>query len=160
MTTNAIATLTAAFDATFTSPGYAADRDRPAVVLSWPSVPIEIVRAAGLRPFFVRGGAISTAATPAADAHLEPEIFPSRLRQPRGCGTHRAALDSAARIIVPRTSDPDYKTLPLSPRVCAPGHRALASAQSYCSICCSRTVRTSAPTTRHACGLCSMNSLR
>ena len=109
MTTNAIATLTAAFDATFTSPGYAADRDRPAVVLSWPSVPIEIVRAAGLRPIFVRGGAISTAATPAADAHLEPEIFPSRLRHLVDAAL-TGRLDRAARIIVPRTSDPDYKS--------------------------------------------------
>ena len=87
----------------------AADRDRPAVVLSWPSVPIEIVRAAGLRPIFVRGGAISTAATPAADAHLEPEIFPSRLRYLVDAAL-TGRLDRAARIIVPRTSDPDYKS--------------------------------------------------
>jgi len=109
MTINAIATLTAAFDATLTSPGYAADRDRPAAVLSWPSVPIEIVRAAGLRPIFVRGGAISTASTPAADAHLEPEIFPSRLRYLVDAAL-TGRLDRAARIIVPRTSDPDYKS--------------------------------------------------
>ena len=126
MTTNAIATLTAAFDATFTSPGYAADRDRPAVVLSWPSVPIEIVRAAGLRPIFVRGGAISTAATPAADAHLEPEIFPSRLRYLVDAAL-TGRLDSAARIIVPRTSDPDYKASFISASLSA-GHSALASA--------------------------------
>ena len=109
MTTNAIATLTAAFDATFTSPGYAGDRDRPAVVLSWPSVPIEIVRAAGLRPFVVRGGPTGTMATPVADEHLEHEIFPSRLRYLVDAAL-TGRLDRAARIIVPRTSDPDYKS--------------------------------------------------
>jgi len=109
MTTNAIATLTAAFNATFTSPDFAADRDGPAVVISWPSVPIEIVRGAGLRPTFVRGGAISTAATPTADEHLEPEIFPTRLRYLVDAAL-TGRLDRAARIIVPRTSDPDYKS--------------------------------------------------
>jgi benzoyl-CoA reductase/2-hydroxyglutaryl-CoA dehydratase subunit BcrC/BadD/HgdB len=98
MTTNAIATLTAAFDATFPSPG--------SVVISWPSVPIEIVRAAGLRPIFVRGAQV---ATPAADKHLEPEIFPMRLRYLVDAAL-AGRLDSAARIILPRTSDPDYKT--------------------------------------------------
>ena len=108
MTTNSIATLTAAFDATFTSPGYGADRDRPPVVISWPSVPIEIVRAAGLRPIVVRGGHTDAAATPAADRHLESEIFPSRLRYLVDAALN-GRLDGAARIIVPRTSDPDYK---------------------------------------------------
>jgi hypothetical protein len=77
MTTSAIATLTAAFDGTFTTRGLLADRDLPAVILSWPSVPVEIIRAAGLRPIIARG---SLTPTPAADAHLEPNIFPSRLR--------------------------------------------------------------------------------
>ena len=105
MTINAIAKLTAAFDETFTSPDNAAEHDRPPVVLSWPSVPVEIVRAAGLRPIFVRGGAM---ATPAADAHLEPEIFPSRLRRLVDAAL-TGRLSGAARVIVPRTSDPDYK---------------------------------------------------
>src|SRR5688572_30098997 len=89
MTTNAIAT----------------DSDRLSVVISWPSVPIEIVRAAGLRPIVVRGG---RAATPVADANLEPEIFPSRLRYLIDEAL-TGRLDKAARIIIPRTSDPDYK---------------------------------------------------
>jgi hypothetical protein len=50
---------------------------RPSVVISWPAVPIELVRAAGLRPIVVRGGAAST---PAADAHLRDAAFPSRIR--------------------------------------------------------------------------------
>lgn len=106
MTINAIAKLTAAFDETFTNPGHATDRDIPPVVIAWPSVPIEIVRAAGLRPIVVRGRMMDT---PAADAHLEPEIFPSRLR----CLVDAALtgqLSGAAFVIVPRTSDPDYKT--------------------------------------------------
>ena len=127
MTTNAIATLTAAFDATFTSPGYGADRDRPAVVLSWPSVPIEIVRAAGLRPIVVRGGAIGTAATPAADAHLEPEIFPSRLRYLVDAAL-TGRLDQRGAHYRSSNIGPGLQELPLPPGVCAPGHRALAPA--------------------------------
>jgi benzoyl-CoA reductase/2-hydroxyglutaryl-CoA dehydratase subunit BcrC/BadD/HgdB len=77
----------------------------PHVVASWPSVPVEIVRASGFRPVFARGAA---GPTPTADALLEPRMFPSRLRRLvehalTGC------LSSAARIVIPRTSDADYK---------------------------------------------------
>jgi benzoyl-CoA reductase/2-hydroxyglutaryl-CoA dehydratase subunit BcrC/BadD/HgdB len=105
MGTTAIATLTAAFGERFANPGQPADRARPSVVLSWPSVPIEIVRAAGLRPLVARGG---PTATPAADAHLEPEIFPSRLRHLVDAAL-TGRLSRAVGIVVPRTSDPDYK---------------------------------------------------
>src|SRR4029453_8032973 len=45
---------------------------------------------------------------PAADAHLEPGIFPSRLRRlVEDALTGR--LTHAARIVIPRTSDADYK---------------------------------------------------
>ena len=77
----------------------------PSVVASWPSVPLEILRATGFRPVIARGAA---APTPAADAHLEPRIFPNRLRQlVEQALTGR--LSNAARIIIPRTSDADYK---------------------------------------------------
>jgi benzoyl-CoA reductase/2-hydroxyglutaryl-CoA dehydratase subunit BcrC/BadD/HgdB len=105
MTTSAIATLTAAFEDTFTNRGPLAEPNLSSVILSWPAVPIEIIRAAGLRPIIARG---SLTATPAADSHLEPDIFPSRVR-----GLVEAALNGhlshAARIVIPRTSDPDYK---------------------------------------------------
>jgi len=78
-------------------------------VISWPSVPVEIVRAAGLRPIFVRSGPEGTAATPVADEHLEPGIFPGRLRHLVDAALN-GRLDNAACIILPRTSDPDYKT--------------------------------------------------
>ena len=87
----------------------ARDSSRLNAVISWPAVPIEIVRAAGLRPVFVRGATGGTAATPGADEHLEPEIFPSRLRYLVDAALS-GRLDNAACIIVPRTSDPDYKT--------------------------------------------------
>jgi hypothetical protein len=75
------------------------------VVTSWPSVPVEIVRAVGLCPLIVRG---DSGATPAADVHLEPGIFPSRLRRlVEEALTGRLA--HAARIVIPRTSDADYK---------------------------------------------------
>src|SRR4030095_6200618 len=75
------------------------------VVAWWPSVPVEIVRAAGFRPMMIRG---AFGATPAADAHLEPGIFPSRLRWlVEDALTGR--LTHAARIVIPRTSDADYK---------------------------------------------------
>ena len=105
MTTSAIAKLTAAFDA-FTSGALPGEADLSgSAVLSWPSVPIEIVRAAGLRPVIARG---SVAPTPAADAHLEPDIFPSRLRSLVEAAL-TGHLSRAARIVIPRTSDADYK---------------------------------------------------
>ena len=77
----------------------------PFVVASWPSVPVEIVRAAGFRTVFARG---ASAPTPTADQHLEPRIFPGRLRQLiESALTGR--LSDATRIVIPRTSDPDYK---------------------------------------------------
>jgi benzoyl-CoA reductase/2-hydroxyglutaryl-CoA dehydratase subunit BcrC/BadD/HgdB len=103
--TAAIATLTAAYDSAWTGVGASPDRDRDIVVVAWPSVPIEIVRAAGLRPVVVRGSADDTAA---ADAHLEADIFPSRLRQLMAAAL-AGRLATAAGIVVPRTSDADYK---------------------------------------------------
>lgn len=46
--------------------------------------------------------------TPAADAHLEPGIFPSRLRRLVDDAL-TGRLTHAARIVIPRTSDADYK---------------------------------------------------
>jgi len=77
----------------------------PFVVASWPSVPVEIVRAAGFRAVIARG---ASSPTPTADQHLEPRIFPRRLRHlVEGALTGR--LSQAARIVIPRTSDVDYK---------------------------------------------------
>jgi benzoyl-CoA reductase/2-hydroxyglutaryl-CoA dehydratase subunit BcrC/BadD/HgdB len=78
---------------------------QPVVVASWPSVPIEIIRAAGCRAVFARG---ASGPTPAADEHLEPGIFPSRLRHlVDDALTGRLAL--ATRIVIPRTSEADYQ---------------------------------------------------
>ena len=75
------------------------------VVASWPSVPVEIVRAAGFRPVMVRG---SSGPTPEADLNLEPGIFPNRLRRlVEDALTGRLA--HAGRVVIPRTSDADYK---------------------------------------------------
>jgi hypothetical protein len=77
----------------------------PFVVASWPSVPVEVVRAAGFRAVIARG---ASGPTPTADRHLEPGIFPSRLRHL----VERALtgrVSDAARIVIPRTSDADYK---------------------------------------------------
>ena len=77
----------------------------PVVVASWPSLPVEIVRAAGLQPMFVRA---SAAATPTADTHLEAGIFPRRIRRlVEEALTGRRS--QVARIVIPRTSDADYK---------------------------------------------------
>lgn len=75
------------------------------VVVSWPSVPIEIIRAAGFCPALVRG---SAERTPAADAQLEPDVFPSRLRHLVDAAL-TGRLSDAACIVLPRTSDVDYK---------------------------------------------------
>ena len=105
MTTGAIAELTAEFEEPFRALGRDVERDRDAVVISWPSVPVELIRAAGLRPVVARGGAEPT---PAADTVLEPDLFPSRLHQlVEAALTGRLAHTAA--IVLPRTSDPDYK---------------------------------------------------
>jgi len=79
--------------------------NEPLVVASWPSVPVEIVRAAGFRAVFARG---ASGPTPTADRHLEPRIFPGRLRHlVESALTGR--LSHAAHIVIPRTSDTDYK---------------------------------------------------
>lgn len=107
----AIAELTAGFAAAFGALGRDGDagpdleRDRDAVVIAWPSVPVEIVHAVGFRPIFARGAA---APTPAADRVLEADLFPSRHRQlVEAALTGRLA--NVAAIVVPRTSDADYK---------------------------------------------------
>ena len=105
MATTGIQRLTEAFEEIFTNRVQAGVGEGPSVILSWPSVPIEIVRATGLRPVVVRG---ASAATPAADAHVEPGIFPSRLRHLMDAALAGRLADTA-QIIIPRTSDPDYK---------------------------------------------------
>ena len=102
--TNAMAELTAAFEA---SPGVVANRvPGTTVVASWPSVPVEIIRAAGLSAVIVRG---SAAATPIADVDLEEGVFPSRLRHLLDAALARR-LTGAACIAIARTSDVDYKS--------------------------------------------------
>ena len=105
MSASAIDELRAAFEEPFWELGRDAARDRQTVLISWPSVPVELVRAAGFLPVFARGRGTPT---PAADRVLEPELFPNRLRQlVEAALTHRLA--DVAAIVVPRSSDPDYK---------------------------------------------------
>jgi hypothetical protein len=100
-----IGELRAGFEEPFPGLGCDATPDRGTVVVSWPSVPIELLRAAGFSPVFARG---SGTATPAADRVLEPDLFPNRLRQlVEAALTGRLA--SVAAIVLPRSSDPDYK---------------------------------------------------
>lgn len=105
MNTREFALLAAAFEAPFGELGQSIERDRGSVVASWPSVPVEVIRAAGFMPVFARSAATPT---PAADAVLEPGVFPDRLHQ-----LFEAALAGrlahVAAIVLPRTSDPDYK---------------------------------------------------
>jgi hypothetical protein len=105
MSASAIVELRAAFDEPFWDLGRDAARDRETVLLSWPSAPIELVRAAGFAPVFARGAG---APTPAADRVLEPGLFPSRLRQLVEAALSGRLADVAA-IVLPRSSDPDYK---------------------------------------------------
>ena len=106
MSANAIDELRAAFEEPFWQLGRDVARDRKTVVMSWPSVPVELVRATGFLPVFARGR--SSTPTPAADRVLEPELFPARLRQlVEAALTGRLA--NVAAIVLPRSSDPDYK---------------------------------------------------
>ena len=101
----AIDTLTAACNNAFSQLGQSAAHDRRVVVTSWPSLPVEIVRACELRLVVTRA---STRATPAADAHLEAGLFPGRVRQLVDAALG-GRLSSVARVVIPRTSDSDYK---------------------------------------------------
>jgi benzoyl-CoA reductase/2-hydroxyglutaryl-CoA dehydratase subunit BcrC/BadD/HgdB len=105
MSANVIDELRAGFDEPFWALGRDASRDRSTIVLSWPSVPVELVRAAGFVPVFARGG---SAPTPAADRVLEPDLFPNRLRQLVEAALTGRLAETAA-IVLPRSSDPDYK---------------------------------------------------
>lgn len=105
MRSAALEELTAGFEEPFEALGRRAEQDRTAVVISWPSVPVEIVRTAGLRVVVARGG---TTPTPKADAVLEADLFPSRLRRlVEAALTGRLA--HVAAVVLPRTSDADYK---------------------------------------------------
>lgn len=97
--------LTAAFDNPLGSDGFAGEGDRSCVVTSAPTVPIEIIHAAGLRPVVIRGRSIPT---PLADAVLEAHLFPNRLRQLVEAAL-AGGLSRAACLVLPRTSDSDYK---------------------------------------------------
>ncbi len=101
----AIDELRAAFDNPFSKLGRDAARDRESVVITWPAVPVELVHAAGFLPVLARG---RSTPTPAADRVLEPDLFPNRLRQlVEAALTER--LTNVAAIVLPRSSDPDYK---------------------------------------------------
>ena len=102
---SALATLTAAFEAQSIPAGGAPDHVAPVAVISWPAVPMELVRAAGLSPAMVRGAATST---PLADHWLETDTFPNRLRQLVDAAL-AGRLQHPMCVVLPRTSDPDYK---------------------------------------------------
>ncbi len=105
MSASAIDELRAAFEAPFSALGRDAARDGRVVVVSWPSFPVEISRASGFAAVFPRGRA---SPTPAADRVLEPNVFPNRLRQlVEAALTGRLA--GVGAIVLPRSSDPDYK---------------------------------------------------
>ena len=105
MSASAIAELRAAFEEPFLALGHDASRDRGTVLVSWPSVPVELVHSAGLSAVFARG---RSAPTPAADRVLEPGVFPNRLRQLVEAALTERLADVAAIVLV-RSSDPDYK---------------------------------------------------
>jgi benzoyl-CoA reductase/2-hydroxyglutaryl-CoA dehydratase subunit BcrC/BadD/HgdB len=105
MSASASEELRAGFAEPFVTLGTAAARTADAVVISWPSVPTEIVHAAGFAPIVARGHA---APTPAADRVLEPELFPDRLRQLVDAAL-TGRLAGVAAVVLPRTSDADYK---------------------------------------------------
>lgn len=101
----ALASLADAFADPFVYGGGGPEEPHSVVVASWPTVPIEIIHAAGFRPVVLRG---SAGRTPLADAVLEPRIFPNRLRQLVNAAL-AGKLTGAACIVLPRTSDSDYK---------------------------------------------------
>jgi hypothetical protein len=105
MSTPAFTELNAAFCGPFDRLGRDRAHDAGTVVLSWPSVPVEIIHAAGYQAALVRS---SETPTPAADRVLEQGVFPGRLRQLAEAAL-AGRLAHVAAIVIPRTSDPDYK---------------------------------------------------
>lgn len=105
MGNSAIAALHSAFTDSFDALGQDRGHDRQVVVASWPSVPVEVIRAAGFTPVFACSRA---GATPAADRVLEPGVFPNRIHQLMEAAL-TGRLDHVAAIVLPRTSDADYK---------------------------------------------------
>lgn len=105
MSASSIDQLRAAFEDPFWSLGDDSELDRGTVVISWPSVPVELIRAAGFTPVVARG---SSEPTPAADRVLERDCFPNRVRQlVQAALTGR--LEHVAAVVLPRSSDADYK---------------------------------------------------
>jgi len=105
MGSTAITALHSAFSDTFNVLGQDSRYDRNVVVASWPSVPVEVIRAAGFTPVLACSGA---GATPAADEVLEAGVFPERIRQLMQAAL-TGRLNHVAAIVLPRTSDTDYK---------------------------------------------------
>jgi benzoyl-CoA reductase/2-hydroxyglutaryl-CoA dehydratase subunit BcrC/BadD/HgdB len=105
MSASTVDELSAAFEEPFSELGRDAARDGRTVLMSWPSVPVELVRAAGFLPVFARG---LPSPTPAADRVLERDLFPNRLRQLVEAALTERLADVAA-IVLPRSSDADYK---------------------------------------------------
>jgi benzoyl-CoA reductase/2-hydroxyglutaryl-CoA dehydratase subunit BcrC/BadD/HgdB len=102
---DALARLTATFEYPFGRHGDIVEESRPVVVTSWPTVPVEIIRAAGCRAVVMRG---HSRRTPLANVVLEPRIFPNRLHQLIQAAL-AGELADAMCLVLPRTSDPDYK---------------------------------------------------
>ena len=67
--------LRAGFEEPFSALGGDAARDRATVVISWPSVPVELIRAAGFSPVVARGSA-------RADARREPRARARSFSEP------------------------------------------------------------------------------
>ena len=148
MTTTPIAVLTAAFEETIHKHG--ADWMR-STMLAASSFRGRLSRLKSFAPqdcvpIIARGG---MSATPTADAYLEPGIFPGRLRSLAEAAL-TGRLSSAARIIVPRTSDPDYKFFLYLREFVRLGIASSACRRSCCSIFCSLRDLMFALTTRRA----------
>ncbi len=105
MSSTAIAALHSAFTDSFNLLGQDGGHDSDVVVASWPSVPVEVIRAAGFSPAFACS---SAGETPAADQVLEAGVFPNRIRQLLEAAL-TGRLNHVAAIVLPRTSDADYK---------------------------------------------------
>ena len=78
---------------------------------------------------------------PPADRVLEPDLFPNRLRQLVEAALTGRLADVAA-VVLPRTSDPDYKCFLYLRELVRRGMASQRCRPSCCSICCIRTAPT------------------
>ena len=153
---DALASLTAAFEYPFGRHGDAAEQARPVVVTSWPTVPVEIIRAAGFRPIVMRGQlpphAVGRCWYSKPTSFRTGCVSSCSRRWPASLRRRRVSCSHARRT---PTTRPSSICVSLVAAICSPVGRRFFS-----STCCNRAAPTFSRTTRRERASCSRRSSR